>query len=101
MRCGGAILVVVVVVVVVRVWPVGLPALWPVNSLQHPADVLAELGPALLQQQSRHQCVCVRVCEVVFPRQPRTPSQTASQTDSLTHNLTERRPCIPNFTDRP
>ena len=49
-------------VVVVRVWPVGLPALWPVNSLQHPADILAELGLALLQQWSCHHFDC---CEVV------------------------------------
>ncbi len=48
MWCGGAILV--VVVVVVRVWSIGLPALRPINSLQHPADILAELGPALLQK---------------------------------------------------
>ena len=57
-----------------RVWPVGLPALWPVNSLQHPTDVLAELCPALLQQWSCHQfelsvrlsvrlCVRLSVCE--------------------------------------
>ena len=58
MRCCRGILV----VVVVRVWPVGLPALRPVNSLQHPADILAEFCLALLQQRSCHHFDC---CEVV------------------------------------
>ncbi len=62
MRCCRAILV----GMMVRVWPVGLPVLRPVNSLQHPTDILAELCPALLQQWSCHQSDCCEaVCEVV------------------------------------